>query len=320
MFMSHDSVQTSPWKRAVAAAAVVFLGLVLLVAAWGKALDPEAFVEQIRYEGLAVLGNAEFVAFFALAVEIGLGLALVMGLRRWWIVLPTTLLVLFFLFLTGRAYWRFEHGLIDLTEACGCFGNLLSRSPAQAFWQDLLMLGVPLLLLALDRKGGRDRSFPTRRLALIAVLTVAGLVFAWKAPDLPLDDLATRLKPGVRVDEICAGSVGSPEYLCLDTLLTELDAGRHWVTLSNLEEASFLEAIPRLNEYVMAQPEVPFWVLTAASPEVVSAFEWTQAPAFHVQEVPEAMLRPLHRRLPRSFLVDAGRVAETVSGLPPAAF
>lgn len=318
--MSHDSVQSSPWKRTVATAAAVFLGLVLLVAAWGKALDPLAFVEQIRYEGLEVLGNAEILAFFALAVEIALGLALVMGLRRWWVVLPTSLLVLFFLFLTGRAYWRFEHGLIDSTEACGCFGNLLSRSPVEAFWQDLLMLGVPLLLMTLDRGRGHDRPFPTRRLVVIAVLTIAALIFAWKAPDLPLDDLATRLKPGVRVDEICAGSIGSPERICLDTLLAELDEGRHWVVLSSLEEASFLEAMPRLNEYVASQPEAPLWVLTAASPEVVSTFEWTQAPAFHIQEVPEAMLRPLHRRLPRSFLLDAGRVSETVSGLPPAAF
>ena len=166
-------------------------------------------------------------------------------------------------------------------------------------------------------KGG---PFPKGRLALIAALTAAVLVLAWKAPDLPLDNLATRLKPGVEVSEICAGSDENPEQLCLDALVSDLTLGRHWVVLSDLQEPAFLEAVPRLNEGSTSQSEVGVWVLTAASTETVSTFQWTQAPAFVVQEVPYAMLRPLFRRLPRSFLVEDGEVIETVSDLPPEAF
>jgi uncharacterized membrane protein YphA (DoxX/SURF4 family) len=313
-----DYRPTPTWVRVLGVAAAVFLGLVFLVAAWGKALDPLAFVEQIRAEGLDFFGLAEATAFFALGLEIALGLALVTGLRRWWVLVPTAALVAFFLFLTGRAYWRFEHGLIDESEACGCFGNLLNRTPKEAFWQDLWLLVVPLGLSLVGRpKGG---PFPKGRLALIAALTAAVLVFAWKAPGLPLDDLATRLKPGVEVSEICAGSDENPEQLCLDALVSDLNTGRHWVVISDLQEPAFLEAVPRLNEGSTSQPEVGLWVLTAASTETVSTFQWTQAPAFVVQEVPYAMLRPLFRELPRSFLVEDGEVIETVSDLPPEAF
>src|SRR5512134_3046016 len=84
-------------------AAGVFLGAVLLVAVWAKALDPSAFAEQIRVEGLDVLLSAEAVALVALALEAGIGLALALGIRRLWVLVPAALLVAFFTFLTGRA-------------------------------------------------------------------------------------------------------------------------------------------------------------------------------------------------------------------------
>jgi hypothetical protein len=42
-------------------------------------------------------------------------------------------------------------------------------------------------------------------------------------------------------------------------------------------------------------------------------------PAFDVREAPAALLRPLHRSLPRSFLVEDGTVVLTSPGLPPQA-
>ena len=30
-------------------------------------------------------------------------------------------------------------------ESCGCFGDLITRTPAEAFWQDLVLLLPPLL-------------------------------------------------------------------------------------------------------------------------------------------------------------------------------
>lgn len=291
-------------------AAGIFLGAVLLVAVSAKALDPAAFAEQIRIEGLDVLLSARAVALIALVLEAGLGLALVLGIRRPWVLVPAALLVAFFVFLTGRAWWMSAHGLRE-PESCGCFGNLVQRTPVQAFWQDLLLL-VPALLLSFV---GRDRAagFPRIRTALAAVATVAVALFAWKAPELPLDDLATRLRPGVEVAQICAGTPSDTENpVCLDTVAPELKQGRHLVVMSNLEDPALGEAVDDLNKMGGSV------VLLSASPsEQHRAFFWRFGPKFQVVEAPEPLLRPLYRRLPRSFRVEDGRVTETYAGLPP---
>ena len=288
----------------------IFLGAVLLVAVWAKALDPAAFAEQIRIEGLDVLLSAQAVALIALALEAGLGLALVLGVRRLWVLVPAALLVAFFVFLTGRAWWLSAHGLRE-AEACGCFGNLVQRTPAQAFWQDLLLL-VPALLLSFV---GRERSagFPRVRTALAAAATVAVAVFAWKAPELPLDDLATRLSPGVEVEEICAGA--TEDAVCLDTVAPELKQGSHLVVMADLEDPALGKAVAGLNKIKDEGGDV--WVLSASPSEQHRAFFWRFGPAFQVVETPEPLLRPLDRRRPRSFRVEDGRVTETYAGLPP---
>ncbi len=322
--MAYDSTlleDSSPatWKPLVGALAGIFLGLVLLFAAWAKAIHPEVFVEQIRFEGLDFFGQAGTVALLAIVLEVALGTALVLNIRRWWVLLPTVLLVLFFLFLTGRSYWRFEQGMITGDESCGCFGNLVSRTPAQAFWQDLLLLGMPLVVMFSGRSRGKGRR-PGIRLLLVAMMSIGAAILTLKAPELPLDNLATRLSPGVSVGELCAGGRNDDDRICLDTLIADLDRGQHWVVLTGLNEEDFLSGLTTLSEQALADGEPRLWVVSAASEEDLAEFNWTRAPAFEVREAPEALLKPLYRTLPRSFKVVDGEVVETRSGLPPEAF
>lgn len=295
------------------------LGAVLLVAALAKALDVRSFAEQIHAQGLdAWLGawpTAGTLAYLLLAVEAALGILLVTGVRRTFVLLPAGVLVLLFLILTGRDAWRDAHGLLPADAACGCFGNLVERTPAQAFVQDLLML-VPALLLALV---GREpqRRLPSARLALAAAVTAGVLLFAVKAPGLPLDDFATRLKPGVAVGAVCAGR--AEERVCLDTVLPELAAGDHLVVLADLADQRTGAMAPALNAYAQSEPVAAgsaprLWMMTAATPEQTHAFYWTHGPTFEIRAAPPALLRPLVRTLPRTFLVHQGSVAETWSG------
>lgn len=299
------------WRWLGAAGALV-LGGVLLFASYAKAIDPEAFAEQIVAEGLSPASLSFAVALFALALEIGLGSALVLGIRRLWVLVPVALLTVFFLFLTGRAWWNAAHGLGEVT-ACGCFGNLVDRTPAEAFWQDLLLL-VPALVLCFVGRGGSGGT-PWRRLALVAAVTVGAVAFAALAPGLPLDDLATRLEPAATVSGICTGS--EDERLCLDAVVSELETGRHLVVIAGLEDEALLESVPRLNEMALAPDEPRPWVLTSSPAEALGVFKWTQAPVFEVREAPLSLLRPLYRRLPRSFEVVDGLVTATWAGLPP---
>ncbi len=305
----------APWRRVLGIAGGVILGAVFLIAAWAKALDPRAFAAQITLEGLDFLLPAAAVALIALALEVFLGGALLLAVRRWWILWPTSALVVFFLFLTGRAYWRAAHGVVSEDAGCGCFGNLVERTPAEAFWQDLLLM-VPALLLAFL---GHDRGTPQprRRLAAIAAATLGVVLFAWKAPELPLDDLATRLKPGVEAMAICAGSEDSGSRVCMDAVLPEIAEGEHLVVMAELEGGPLADHVEALNEYHWAGSGPPLWVLTAATSEQLFGFRFSRGPSFELREAPAALLRPLYRTLPRSFLVRDGRVVETYSGLPP---
>jgi hypothetical protein len=305
------------WRWWVGTAAAVFLGALYLVAVWAKAIDPAAFAEQIALEGLDFLVPASWLAGAALVLEAALGVALLVNLRRLWVLVPTALLTVFFLALNLRAWWLDAQGLREDVAGCGCFGNLMDRTPGEALVMDLLLLGVPTLLVFVGRPR-HVRRFPPLRTALVAVAGVAAALLAWKAPELPLDDLATRLSPGTTVGEMCAGR--DAERLCLDLLVPELAQGEHLVVLADLGDEAFTGSVDAVNDYAMAARmagAAPLWVLAGGTPEEHRAFFWQYGPVFEVREVPEALLAPLHRRLPRSFRLIDGVVVETWSGLPP---
>lgn len=291
----------------------VTLGLVLLVAVGAKSIDPQAFAEQVSLEGLA-FGHPFAMAVFALVLEAALGVALVLGVRRPLVLVPTTLLVVFFLVLTGRAWYLDARGLLPEGASCGCFGNLVDRTPKEAFWSDLVLL-VPALILAwVGRQSERRR--PWVRLGVATAAAVAVGVFAVKAPELPLDDRATRLAPGVSIDEICAGKevrVCLPDLVYRDDLLS----GERWIVLAELE--SLGPRVERLNQHLWSNADaVPFHVFASADSGEATSFSFTFGPAFDLHaETPLALIRPLYRRLPRSFRVIDGVVVETVSGWPP---
>ncbi|HEY3572006.1 MAG TPA: MauE/DoxX family redox-associated membrane protein [Thermoanaerobaculia bacterium] len=291
-----------------------FLACVLLFAVWAKAIDPPSFVDQIHTEGLDFLLPARAVALIALALEAGLGLLLLLGVRRKWVLIPATLLVAFFLSLTGRAWWLAEHGQRNAAESCGCFGNLVQRTPAQAFWQDLALL-VPALLLAWVGRERRPPLVPPKRTLVAVIGTLAVLFLAWKAPELPLDNLATRLRPGTEVSKTCVGE--GAQRVCLDGMIPELRQGENLVVMAKLNDPAFTKSVDALNAYASG-PGPALWVLTSSTADQQRAFFWQWGPRFQIREAPPELLRPLYRRLPRSFAVKDGRVTETFQGLPPA--
>ena len=180
------------WRSILGSIGARFLGLVLLVAAGAKVVEPGAFAEQIRLEQLDFLFSVRTVTLIALALEVGLGTVLILGLRRLWVLVPTTLLVSFFLFLTGRNYWLVLNGLRDEDSACGCFGSLIERTPGEAFWQDLFLLLVPLSLAYVCRQVSH-RGFPWRRLLAAAFLVMGVTVYVGGNSDLQFVEMAAEI-------------------------------------------------------------------------------------------------------------------------------
>ncbi len=292
----------------------VALGLILLVAAGIKALDPLAFAAEVERHGLGRGWLAEVVAVGALGLEAGLGLALLLNLRQRGLLLFASGLVAFFLALTGRDWWLDHHGLVSSQAACGCFGYLLERTPKEAFLQDLFLL-VPAAALAWLGRPQRGKGVRWGRWSLSVGAAVSTMIFAWMAPALPLDDVATRLRPGVEVEKICAGRNG--DRICLVDLVPQLAGGRHWIVLADPKDAGFEELSRAINLRVGRGAGDSVHVLAELTVEEERSIFWTLAPMYQIHAVPAAILRPLYRKLPRTFLSVDGRVVRTSSGLDP---
>ena len=289
---------SAPRLRLVGAPAGFLLGLVLLASAWTKGVDPEGFAEQIVRLGLLPAGFAYWGGLLVIGLEAALGVALLAGLRRRPILVAVTLMMAGFVGITA---WEFFHPLEDYSS-CGCFGNLVQRTPGQALAEDLGFL----LLAALAWLGRPTREF-RRRWALVPAGFAAGVALALLAPSLPLDDLATRLRPGVTVAS-----------LRLDEIVPELQEGTHLVLLLDRADEATRAEIPRVNEHLaLVGGPVDVFGVAEENEELEVEFLWTAGPAFDVRGAPWSMLKPLYRRLPRSFLVKDGVVVRVWNGIPP---
>ncbi|MDF1701011.1 MAG: hypothetical protein P1V36_07625 [Planctomycetota bacterium] len=304
------------WLRVLADLGGFVLGGVLVVALWGKMVDPHAFAELAASEGLDFLLPAGWVAAIGLALEAVLGFALLFGLRHLKVLIPSAGLVAFFVFLTGRTYLSHLSGSHIDDGSCGCFGNIIDRSPTMAFWTDMGLL-VPPLVVAFFARPPQPMSRERLRWGLTWGLSAAALVFAWFAPGLPLDDLATRLAPGVEAEALCAGQ--DENRVCMDDVIPEIVENRHVVLLARLDDEAFLERLDALNDYALEGVGPMLWVVTPASEEDVELFNLTHQPVFQLLPCPVGVVRPLYRTLPRTFVTQDGTVRRTIQDWPPLA-
>ncbi len=273
------------------------LGLVLLVAAYAKALDPALFATQIGDLVPLSPSFAHAAAVATIAFEGGLGAALLAGWRHPVVLAASSATFVAFL---GIVAWQMAHPS-ETAGSCGCFGQLLERTPEQALVEDavfVVLSGIAWL--------GRPAAVRTRWLpALLG--TVAGGALALAAPSLPLDDQATALAPGATV-----------ATTKLDEVVPELRSGRHLVLLLDRAAPDAAVRIAELNGRLkLPGGGTTVWGVADDDPALATAFMWSAGPAFEVRSAPAAMLRTLYRTLPRSALVDDGRIVETWTGFPP---
>jgi uncharacterized membrane protein YphA (DoxX/SURF4 family) len=287
-------------RRAVGHAGRILLGLVFLLAGVLKALDPDEFARQMGGYGLLPAGAAAAAAPILIGLEIVLGACLLAG--AWPTAAAAAGGALLVLFVLVEAY-----GLAQgRTEACGCFGAYVQRTPGQVIIEDLVFLGFA----ALASWGLRGwRGLRARRAALTAGLSAAlGFGFVFASPSLPLDPIVTRLAPGRSLGDLGLGAA-----------LPRLAEGRHLVALLDVTDPGAAKWAAGLNDLADDPRLPPILGLTPAGEEAIAAFLWSAAPAFDIRPVDRTVLKPLYRRLPRCFLLQDGTVVSVHDGAPPRA-
>jgi uncharacterized membrane protein YphA (DoxX/SURF4 family) len=277
--------------------ALIATGGVFIAAGVLKALDPARFVEQTAAYGILPGPLAAPVAYGLLVYEISLGTALVLDYRRR-IAVPAAV-VTFVGFIGLMAYTWAAGGDVG---SCGCFGNLVERTPAETLIEDLVFLAIALLgLLAPPRvrPGGRARA------GAVAAMGAAALVVIPIAPALPLDGLVTALKPGVSLADL---KLSLPD--------PSLKEGRHLVALLDLKAEETGPAAAALNALAGAPGSPSVAAIHADEDEVKDAFFWSHGPSFPMHRVVHEEMRRLYRRLPRYFLLEDGVVKAVWERLP----
>ncbi len=298
--LSPDATSTRrPLLAVIGTISGVLLGGVLLTSAYSKAIDPRGFGESMVRDGLMPAVLAFAAAVLVIAIEAGVGVALVAAIRRPLVLTIATVMMTGFL---GLAVWTWLDPPAE-ASGCGCFGNLMQQTPGQK-----AALNVGFLLLALGAWIGRPRGLSARWLAVPAPAFTGALAFALAAPGLPIDGWpgATTLSVGARADAL--GLVDS---------IPELDSGSHLVLLVDRADERTRLDIARVNEALaLVGGPVSVWGLAEENPELEMEFFFAAGPAFDVRSAPYPAVKPLYRALPRAFTVEDGIVTRVWDAIP----
>ena len=96
----------------------IAIGVVFLVAAYGKAMDPGSFAIQIKNFRMAPAGSENLLAMVFPWIEMVAGVSLVAGIKPRAGAAIVLAMMVFFTFAVGLAWGR------GLNIDCGCFGTL----------------------------------------------------------------------------------------------------------------------------------------------------------------------------------------------------
>jgi uncharacterized membrane protein YphA (DoxX/SURF4 family) len=277
------------------------LGALILAAGLLKAAAPAEFAQQIA--GYGIVTNPVVTALIGYAiviVECGLGAALLVNLRPRVTLVVAAVLLTAFLVLVGWAWST------NATENCGCFGPW-TRSPQQAFFEDLVLLAVAVWAWW----GRRFAAAPTNafKLALVGIALAAGIMIP------AIAGFASNAAPG------SAGVVGSTAFSKIEVTdpSADLANGDHLVLLMSTNCPHCKDAVPAVNALV-SDGRLPRLTAIAMEDRVDRGlFREDYKAAFDIGQVSQqTVFSLLEKQFPRLFLVRNGRIVAVWDELPPA--
>jgi hypothetical protein len=269
---------------------------IFLVAALLKALDPAGFSDQIA--GFGIFPHLSIVAAWCFIVaETVLATALLCNLLPRYATLLSMALLMGFIGVT-------VYSMIDnAAGSCGCFGNLVHRTPEQTIVEDALMIFALLFsFLVLYREQARGKLWKSI-VSLSAGVFIAAVTFL--SPSIPADSIVTDLRPGRYFDS-----------WPVEGMYRNLSSGTHVVFLFSINERGIETDAAMMNTIAQSErvPSTIGLIVDPASNLTIVKFQY--AIAFEVGALEPRFARRLYRTLPRTFILNDGKVEAAWSKIP----
>ena len=299
----------SKWRARTARIIEIIIGLVFLIAGGLKAYEPLDFIRQIGdYQLLTAPGLIKLVAWSMIAVEIALGTALIVGYRRR-VSVPLAALVLGGFLVTLGWAWH-----VGETEDCGCFGSWVKRTPAEAFMEDVFMLGAICLAWWLHRheEVGVSRWRPATVLlsALIGLSVTAMASNSARQSDDPMQ----RMKAQATLPNLFAN-------VNVEGVPIDVTAGTRVIALIDTGCSHCQASVPELNRLSeeLKQTNTPLVALCSNRPEEVEVFVAKYKAEFPMGRVSYDDFTRLFERgkPPRLLLIRDGALLRIWAGVVP---
>lgn len=123
----------------------LFTGLLFIFSGFIKANDPTGFGYKLEeyfhvFHTDFLNDYATAIAIIVCALEIILGIWLLLGFYKKLVAWGLLLLIIFFTFLT------FYSAFFEVVTSCGCFGDAIPLTPWQSFGKDLVLLALILII------------------------------------------------------------------------------------------------------------------------------------------------------------------------------
>ena len=188
MKRNNRASRLSPY-RLIASISRTLLGLVFIFSGAVKAIDPLGTVYKIE-DYLKAFGGfftelmpmAEVAAWGLIALELLLGVAMLLNVRTQW---TSWLALLFYLVMTPLTLYI---ALTNPVSDCGCFGDAIVLTNWQTFWKNVVLIVLAIILVAL-RKHVRQLWSNWMEILLVALTILAAVVFmSWTRNHLPIKD------------------------------------------------------------------------------------------------------------------------------------
>ncbi len=286
----------SPGRRAIGLVSAICLGAVFIFSAGTKILAPRAFLSSIADYGI-LGGHWVLPAGTGMtALELALGVMLVLGVGRRWATKVSLPLVLLFV---AMIVYAIRNGLSD----CGCFGEVVQMPPTVELFVDMLLL----LFVGLSLAWGEDLIPSGHRVTTVtgwSAFLLGGVLFLSGNPMLPADE-----KLEVPAEALASLSQADPplDLSRGDQLLFlfSADCDHCWAF------AGGVELMHRRLEGVTVHG------VTFSDPASLGQFREAFQPTYPIHVLDLDRFEKLTTMYPAAIWVQGGQVSDTWSGFVP---